>query len=379
MAIKVTVRQKAITKGRMSLYLDFYPEIIDPQTGVKTRREFLKRYIIEKPKNTLEREQNKESLSFAEQIRASRENYFNKPEIYSEQEKEILKYKEIGERNFVEYFKSLVAKRKGSNYENWLSAYKHLRDFTGGILTFSNLNESFCDSFREYLLSAKRRGNSKLLLSQNSALSYYTKFRTALNQAFRDRFLKEDISKRLRPIKEKEAQRQFLELEELQLLLNTPCESEVIKRASLFSALTGLRYSDVEKLTWSNIHQSERGYSIEYVQKKTNDKEYLPISPSAYSFLGVPKQDNSKIFEGLKYSVTMNKIIRKWVNEANITKHITFHCFRHTFATIQISEGTELYTVSKLLGHKSLRNTQIYAKVVDEKKREATNKIKLDL
>lgn len=345
--------------------------------GKKTRREFLSRYIIENPKNALEKEQNRESLLFAGQIRASRENYYNKPEIYSEQEKEVLKYKEIGERNFVEYFKSLAKKRAGSNYDNWLSAYRHLHDFTGGILTFSNLNESFCDSFREYLLSTKRRGNSKLLLSQNSALSYYTKFKTALNQAFRDRLLKEDISKRIKPIKDKDTQRQFLTIEELQILAVTPCEPEILKRASLFSALTGLRFSDIEKLTWSEIKNSENGYSIEFVQKKTKEIEYLPISEQAFSFLGELKHDNGKIFEGLKYSVTTNRSIQKWIDKANIKKNITFHCFRHTFATLQLTNGTDIYTVSKLLGHRNLSTTQIYAKVVDEKKREATNKIKL--
>lgn len=375
MAIKVTVREKVISKGRKSLFLDYYPEVIDFQKGKKTRREFLRRYIFEKPKNILEREQNKESLLFAEQIRASRENYYNKPEIYSEQEKEVLKYKEIGEKNFVEYFKSLAKKREGSNYDNWLSAYRHLHDFTGGILTFSNLNESFCDSFREYLLSTKRRGNSKLLLSQNSALSYYTKFKTALNQAFRDRLLKEDISKRIKPIKDKDTQRQFLTIEELKLLAVTPCESEILKRASLLSALTGLRFSDIEKLKWSEIKNSENGYSIEFVQKKTKEIEYLPISEQAFSFLGELKHDNSKIFEGLKYSVTTNRSIQKWIDKANIKKNITFHCFRHTFATLQLTNGTDIYTVSKLLGHRNLSTTQIYAKVVDEKKREAINKI----
>ena len=65
--------------------------------------------------------------------------------------------------------------------------------------------------------------------------------------------------------------------------------------------------------------------------------------------------------------------------KAGITKNITFHCARHTYATLQLTLGTDIYTVSKLLGHKELRTTQIYAKVIDDKKKEAANKIKLDL
>jgi site-specific recombinase XerD len=64
---------------------------------------------------------------------------------------------------------------------------------------------------------------------------------------------------------------------------------------------------------------------------------------------------------------------------AGITKNITFHCFRHTFATLQLSKGTDIYTVSKMLGHRELKTTQIYAKIIDQTKRDAANKIKLDL
>ena len=71
----------------------------------------------------------------------------------------------------------------------------------------------------------------------------------------------------------------------------------------------------------------------------------------------------------------MNVELSKWVMKAKITKDITFHCARHTNATLLLTNGTDLYTVSKLLGHKDIKTTQIYAKIIDEKKRQAVNSI----
>ena len=119
-------------------------------------------------------------------------------------------------------------------------------------------------------------------------------------------------------------------------------------------------------------------------QKKTKSVEVLPISEQAYSLTGGaenPKEmpQNKPVFEGLKYSAYHNKHLYQWIGGAGITKAITFHCFRHTFATLQLLKGTDVYTVSRMLGHKDLKTTQVYAKVVDEAKRKAVNKIKLNM
>jgi hypothetical protein len=101
MATKVTLRQKKISKGRQSLYLDFYPAIPHPETGEPTRREFLGLYIFEKPKTPIDKQHNKETLQLAEQIRQKQENLLNKPEIYTEYEKEQLRKKGKGEQCFI--------------------------------------------------------------------------------------------------------------------------------------------------------------------------------------------------------------------------------------------------------------------------------------
>ena len=85
------------------------------------------------------------------------------------------------------------------------------------------------------------------------------------------------------------------------------------------------------------------------------------------------------MFPDLKYSDRNNKRIQDWVNRADIGKHITFHCFRHTYATLLLTEGVDIYTVSKMLGHKNLQTTQIYTKVIDDKKNEAANKLDFQL
>ena len=181
---------------------------------------------------------------------------------------------------------------------------------------------------------------------------------------------------RLKSIKLQDTQREFLTLEELQNLAKTPFEYEDLRRAALFSALTGLRYSDVEKLVWSEIqHSEEQGYFIRFKQKKTKGAETLPISEQAFSLLGERKEGNAKAFSRLEY--WQCAYLPGWTKNAGISRKITFHSFRHTFATLQITLGTDIYTVSKLLGHKNLQTTQIYAKIIDEKKREAVNKISL--
>jgi integrase len=380
MAVKVKLREKGISGNRHSLYLDFYPAIPHPETGNPTRREFLGLYLFDKAKNPIDKEHNKETLKIAEQIRQKRENFLNKPEIYSGYEKEQLKLKELGEINFVEYFKSLADKRKASNHDNWVSAYNYLETFTKGNLKFADLNEKFCNEFKEHLLTTKSNKSNKVNLAQNSAVSYFNKFKAALKQAYKDGYLPSDLNVRIEPVKQAETQRNFLTIEELNSLVKTECNNPLLKRAALFSALTGLRFSDIKNLVWGDLEYIEgNGFFIQFKQQKTKGVEMMPISEQAYSLLGERKETTEKVFDGLTYSAYENKHLSKWIGLAGITKDITFHCFRHTFATLQLSNGTDIYTVSKMLGHRELKTTQIYAKIIDQTKREAADKIQLEL
>jgi integrase len=153
-----------------------------------------------------------------------------------------------------------------------------------------------------------------------------------------------------------------------------------MKQAALFSALTGLRFSDIEKLVWGELEHIEgNGYFIKFRQQKTKGVEMLPISQQAFTLLGARQGKEEKVLNGLNYSAYSNKHLAQWVGLAGIAKDITFHSFRHTFATLQLSKGTDIYTISKMLGHRELKTTQIYAKIIDQTKRTAADKIQLEL
>jgi integrase len=374
--IKVTLRQKAMTKGMQSLYLDFYPPIFVPTTKKLTRREFLKLHIIAKPKNPLEKNSNNQTLMLAEQIRLKRENEINKPEIYNEFETEQLKEKAKGEISFTDYFKKQAEKRHGSNYDVWKYAFDHFKQFSKTDVKFNELTKVFCSDYKDYLLKAKSKRGGEIL-ANNTAHSYFGKFKTTLKKAFDDEVINIPLHSRIATIEEKETNKQFLTSDEVNLLANTECNSPILKQASLFSILTGLRFSDVTNLNWGNVfHTNDEGYSIRFKHKKTDSIEYnLPISDQAHTILGIPQQPNEQIFTGLTKKLARDRILEKWTTDAGILKHITFHCFRHTYATLQLEGGTDLFTVSKMLGHKNQKTTQIYAKIVDKTKREATNKI----
>lgn len=363
--IKIFLRDKKLMHGKRGLYLDFYPPIIHPETNRQTRREHLRLYVFEKPKTETEKEHNKETRMLAENIRAQRQLEFQSG-VYgfvSAQNKK---------KDFLGYFRKIAeSKLQGSksNYDNWLSVLKYLKDFANDVCRFGDLNERFCLDFKDFLLSRKT-------ISQNTASSYFDKFKVAVRSAFDDKLLSDNPAKRIKSIKITETQREFLTLDELQKLAVTPFQYEDLRRASLFSVLTGLRYSDIEKLIWSEIQQSkEQGFYIRFRQKKTKDTETLPISDDAFELLGEPSEPNEKVFKDLKY--WQCSYLDDWTTRAGIDRKITFHSFRHTFATLQLTLGSDIYTVSKMLGHKNLQTTQIYAKVIDERKREAANKIKL--
>lgn len=385
MATKASLRQKKISKGRKSLYLDFYPPIPHPKTGKPTRREFLGLYIDEKPKTPIDKKHNTETLKIGESIRQKRENLLNKPEIYSQYEKEQLRIKELGEQCFVEYYTKLANKRKASNHDNWVSALKYLDTYTNGSIKFADLNQKFLEDFKEYLLTTKSNRSSKTNLKQNSAASYFNKVKTALREAYRDDILQNDLNSKVKSIKPAETRRNFLTIEELNSLAKTPCNYPLLKRVALFSALTGLRLVDIKKLYWKEFEYIKGfGYRINFDQSKTKNVEYYDISEQAYNFTEGkenPKEmpQDKAVFERLKYKGYRDKQLQQWIGAAGITKHITFHCFRHTFATLQLFNKTDIYTVSKMLGHKDVKTTQLYAKVVDEAKQTAANKIKLDI
>ena len=370
----VHLRKKKIANGRESLYLDFFPPIKGGD-GKPTRREYLNKYIYENPKNADEKLHNKENLIVAEGIKNKREK-----EILNEQDG--IFNTQNKKRDFIEFFENLCEKRKEGegNYGNWLSVVKYLRAFTGGKCKMADLTEEFCEKFKYYLLHANRLNTVKgLMLKQNTAVSYFNKFRCAVNEAFDARLLNKNPLTHVKGIKEQETKREFLTLEELQLLANTECDLTALKNVALFSGLTGLRWVDIRKLKWGDIQKTGKEYFVHIIQKKTSEVIMHPISDEAVQLLGERSNPNEVIFEGLKYSDSNNDKIKRWVLKAGINKKITLHNFRHTYAILLLNRGIDIYTVSEMLGHTNLKATMIYAKVLTETKVKAAKIIKIDL
>jgi site-specific recombinase XerD len=360
----VTLRQRVISNGRISLYLDYYPAIRNPYTMKMSRREYLGIYIYARPKNEIERDFNNEMLSKAEAIRCIRVQA-----IVNEEFGFLDKHKM--KADFLAYFRE-KAKLK---YHKWDCVYQHFEKFVNGYCTFGDVTVELCQKFRQYLLNCKQIRHPNISVSRNSAAGYFSTFRALLKVAYQEKMLRENLNDFIDKIEWKEVKKQYLTLAEVKKLAATPCKIPVLKQASLFSCMTGLRISDILQLTWDNIEVGpDNGYYIRICTEKTETEATLPISNEALELCGIP--GSGCVFKGLTRAMT-NQPLKQWISEAGIKKHITFHCFRHSYAVIQISLGTDIYTVSKMLTHKNVSTTQIYADLVNSKKRETANKISL--
>ena len=364
--------EESIAKGKQTMISLYFCYNYGPNT--KREYEWLSLYLYEKPKNQLQKDHNKETLYLAESIRAKRV-------LEAQSSRYGFRSSTMGKTSFLEYFKKLANIRREDsdcNYQKWIAVHKMLFKFNKGKdIMMDAVDEDFLERLKEFLLSDQasvRRPGKKL--GRNSASSYFNIVKTALNEAYRAKMLRENPSQRVKCITGVDTHRQFLTFEELQTLSQAPCDNPKLKRAFLFSALTGLRWSDVSRLVWGQLKYNEtEGWIIHYIQKKTKKNEILPVSEQAIKFLGDKKDADKKLFPDLYYTSHNNEKLQEWVKKAGIDKKITFHCARHSFATLQLTMDTDIYTVSKLLGHRHLRTTEIYAKVIDKKKIEAARKI----
>ena len=269
------------------------------------------------------------------------------------------------------------------NWGNWHSCLKHLERYCDEKTTFKDIDADWIEGFKDYLENANKDAYKKkneknapfTPLSQNSKVSYFNKLRACINQAFEDRIIPTNPMRGVEGFKQDETERAYLTLDEVKKLAATPCKYQFLKDAFLFSCLTGLRKSDIEKLTWGEVQKFGDYTRIVFKQKKTKGQEYLDIAKQAEQYMGERSADDAKVFPGFKYTSWTLLELRRWVLAAGITKDITFHAGRHTFAVIMLDLGTDIYTVSKLLGHREVATTQIYAKILDKNKQKAVSLI----
>ena len=403
---KVTVRiRKALYRDEWYLCIESYPVFVPgkkkPQRIVESLNRTVSTIVWDKKRTARTTETSKtfkpkrdengvimcrsekdqQACLYADGVRKIRQREYDNADLYSDTETAQAEQKERSQQNFIDYFAETAKKRHARSSEsirtNWKRTLDLIKLFVGDNLPFSKIDNRFAENFRMYLLTAPCGGNKTGTISQNTAATYFSIFKAALKQAFIDDYLTIDLSAKVKGIQEQESRREYLTVEELNKLVATPCERDVMKRAALFSALTGLRHVDIQKLRWKEITIDGKQARLHFTQQKTKGVEYMPISEQALQLCGTPRKPEQLVFEDLPDPAWISRPLKQWIEVAGIKKKITFHCFRHTFATLQLSSGTDIYTVSKMLGHTNVKTTQVYAKVVDEKKNKAAKAIKL--
>ncbi|WP_421753577.1 tyrosine-type recombinase/integrase [Croceimicrobium sp.] len=372
--MKVTLRKRPRNNGKISLYLDYYPPIISPKTGKSTRFEYLEMYLYNPPRDEVERKHNREVESMARAIAAERQldRIAGRYGLSRSSEYD----------DFLVFYEQQMRKKskETSNQGGWAASYKTFSKFVNDRCTFGDLKPQLINDYKDYLLTKATRIHSPMMrISESSAYSYYNKLRACVREATALGYVKQNPFDLVKGISQPEVYREFLTKEELIRLANSETRSDAMKRSCLFSALTGMRMGDIMSLTWEKIQYSDAtGYFVRFNMNKTKAEETLPLSEEAILLLGEPTFPEDKIFGDYNFKLHYSEL-QRWLQKSGITKKITFHNFRHTFATLQLAEGTDIYTVSKLLGHKNIHTTQIYGKVMDKTKTEAMNRIHLGL
>ncbi|MCD8282718.1 MAG: site-specific integrase [Prevotella sp.] len=364
----VRLRRRERKDGLVSLYLDIYKK------GVR-KNEYLGLYLIPE-RTTADKRKNAETLAIAERVRSQR----------------IIALQNHGADNWA------VIKRAAMPLEEWLNQYDR-EDISLSKSAFCNrvkahrwmslflakagcpnialedIDKDFCRSFISFLRSAKSGASHKRNdkpLHQSTVHGYIAAISAALNKAVRDGIIEGNpfnLLETREKVGKKDCERQFLTIDEIRILMDTPIDHASMKQAFIFACFTGLRISDILKLRWSDINESND--HVEYIRiQMEKTKEYVTVPLSKEAKRWMPRRGTSEpVFPDLpKSRNTRDKSMHNWIAASGIQKNITFHSSRHTFATLMLSLGGDLYTTSKLLGHKNITTTEIYAKIVDQKK-----------
>ena len=367
----VRIREKVLGDGTISLYLDMYHK-------GNRKKEGLKLYII--PETTpAAKQQNKNTRRLAEQIKAQRILDIQKDGLV---DWEKLKKSRTTLVSWLEDFVTCEAQLSPSGVVSKRNAKVRVEEYLASIgkpdLRLSEVDREFCRGFVAFLRTCKSH-RGKETISETTARLLMSRVAAAMNKAVVEGLIPSNPFKALES-KEKPkitaSRREFLTVEELKVLINTPCRFDIVKRAFLFSCFTGLRYSDVKSLLWSEVHTAADGKTlyIEHRQVKTKKTVTIPLSDEALRW--IPKQVDGidQVFHELQISTgTVEDVLKEWMKDCKIDKHITYHCSRHTAATTLLTLGANLYVVSKLMGHSSIQMTEVYAKIVDQKKVETMN------
>jgi integrase len=372
----VHLRTKENKKGRLSYYLDFWPAVKNPSTGKMTRREFLGIHPYEKADTPEKKQFNREARVMAEKIKVEREIEILKGEYKQSQNRK-------SKVNFIEFFQKIASSKRDSvsNYQNWASALNYLKAYAGTNYPVEKIDEAFCSGYRKFLLETDQLGHRGKKLKQNSASSFFNKFRHAIIVAVRQKFLTENPLENVPRIGQQNTKKDFLTKEELQQLWETECEVPMMKNMVFFMVYSGLRWSDASTLKWKDIQFSEdMGHYVHFMEKKGKKELLQNLSDQIMEILPPRGAPHELVFAGLEYSDRNNKKMQEWVESAGISKEIRYHVMRHTHASLTYQATGDIFMVQERLGHANVRTTaEVYTKKSGRKRKEAANAIHLNL
>lgn len=350
----ITIRFKELSKGSKSIYLDIY-------VNGKRDYDFLKLYL--KPERTkADREQNELVMRMAEKIKAERikqivmsgGNFKNVSNVL--QEVLLLDFiqKVINE-------KLKEGKSEGTIKQN-LAVIKWINKYCPQM-KLKEINKEFAINFVLYLKNTE--------LSEQSIKNYIVVLKSVCNRAVESGLIETNpfATKKINSmVKCQPKQREYLTFDELKKVSESKCGNQQVKQAFLFSCYSGLRYSDISKLRWCDLELGANGVMYaNFIVKKTKKAQRLPLNQFALEQMpDKPDNGQNELIFKLPTICVIEKQVKILVRNANIDKHITFHCARHTFATLLVSNGENVYNVKELLGHNNVTTTQIYADIVAE-------------
>ena len=367
----VKIRMKELKNGNKSLFLDIYVN------GVR-KYEFLKLYL--KPETNREnKKENQNTLSLANAIKAKRiveiqNNRYGFSNSNMNADADILEYMV---RRAEKVQKPTVSKNRGSISTAKRSAYLLRLYARKQKIPFNQVDKNFVIGYVAFLKN--RISKYGRPLAENTIISLFASFVAALNSAVKDGIIDFNPANKLRSSEKPETpkpSRGYLTIDEVRKLYGTPCKRPYVKQIFLFGCMCGLRYSDIIALKWGDLHfESDGKVSIKIKQIKTGIELDVPLSKEAINLLPKERNNDDYVFGKQLEAKYVRKYLRAWAKEAGITKDVKFHTSRHTYATMLLTLGADLFTVSKLLGHVNIKTTQIYVEVINQKKQEAVDLI----
>ena len=248
----------------------------------------------------------------------------------------------------------------------------HIDIFKTAQIKISFIDANWIKAFVSYLKNDAKNRNAKHKekhLTQNTIHRMFEVLEIVFSKAQKDGIINQspfdEISTKERPKRNREA-REYLTTDEVRRLMQTDCSNTQVKNAFLLSVFTGLRWSDITRLTWQDLKEDANGKYFHIQMKKTAKPITVFLSNVGAQYVPKCNTNNelAQIFS-LPNNTNTNKMLRLWACRAKITKHVCFHCARHTFATMMLNNDTPLEVVSKMLGHVRLSTTEIYAKLLN--------------